>query len=92
MSDPHLQHDPYGERRRYLSESGGGTWILGGFLALFVVFGLLFALISRTGPDQTATKIERPADTQRPAATTGSAVPPGQSRPAETTGSGETPR
>ena len=92
MSDPY-RHDPYGERRRYLSQSGSGTWVLGGFLAMAVVFGLIFALAGRTGPDQTASNIQSPAATQQPAPTTGSTtVPIGQSRPAETTGSGTTQR
>lgn len=86
MSDSHIPHDPYAERRRYMAESGAGTWVLGGILTLFVVFGLMFALTSRVGPEQTASNIERPAIPLPGAAD--ATVPPGQSRAVETTGSG----
>jgi len=87
MSDPFPQHDPYGERRRYLSEANG-SWAIGALLALFLMFGLIFAFASRTGTEQQATNTERGAPTtmmekaRRTPETTGSG--------AATTGAGTT--
>ena len=82
MSDPYRRHDPYGDRT-YSAESGS-SWIVGGLLALFLVFGLIFMFGSRTGDQQTAS-----STAERGAPTTMSPQAPRAPAPAPTTtGSG----